>query len=388
MMEDESRRDADLLERMFVQDITVGNLHSPMVVWDALQALAWNTPPNLAVALRYAPAETDGFLMGDRQQSAIREEITTSVRQAFDHMLVNWHEADECILLCAVPFQPDKQQLTQRLDDWLEVTSLSVSLKLAMGVSSIVESPVLLTTAIRQARGAALAALRQNRRLCHSEDLDMESDRVPSPSAPAVEDVGLDREIAAVHRTLAALKGHESDTLEQRKREALYSLVQLLNKCREQGLPVDDELVGGTSLFHSLLKVNTPFKLSLWIEESGIAFLHRLSKLVAETPSHIVEKAIQYIVSHLHEDLSLESIAKQCSVSHYYLSHLFPKETGNTLTAFVRKSRMDKALWLLGSTDQSIADIAYQVGFQDPNYFSKTFRAYVGQSPSEFRRSL
>jgi AraC-like DNA-binding protein len=107
-----------------------------------------------------------------------------------------------------------------------------------------------------------------------------------------------------------------------------------------------------------------------------------------DTKPQMIQEAIQYITSHLNEDLELEKIAAHCLVSHYYLSHLFRKETGQTVTAFIKKSRIDKAKELLKRPDYSVADVAYSVGFQDPNYFSKSFRSYVGITPTEFRSKI
>lgn len=110
--------------------------------------------------------------------------------------------------------------------------------------------------------------------------------------------------------------------------------------------------------------------------------------LADQTKSLMIQKAMQYITNNLHEDLELEKIASHCLVSHYYLSHLFRKETGTTVTAFIKKARIDKAKELLRRQDYSVADVAYSVGYQDPNYFSKSFRTHVGMTPTEFRRKI
>ncbi len=106
------------------------------------------------------------------------------------------------------------------------------------------------------------------------------------------------------------------------------------------------------------------------------------------TKPQMIQEAIRYIMSHLNEDLELEKISAHCLVSHYYLSHLFRKEMGLTVTAFIKKSRIDKAKELLKLPDFSVADVAYSVGFQDPNYFSKSFRSHVGITPTEFRSKI
>lgn len=104
--------------------------------------------------------------------------------------------------------------------------------------------------------------------------------------------------------------------------------------------------------------------------------------------SPIVQTAIEFIQSHLAEELSLSSIARHCAVSPYHLSHLFRKEMDTTLTAYIKRARLEVAKQLLADRAISIAEAGYRAGFSDPNYFSKAFRSAYGMSPSEFRRSL
>ncbi|QQE79279.1 helix-turn-helix transcriptional regulator [Alicyclobacillus sp. SO9] len=375
----------DMLEQVFVHNITVGNLQSPMEFWSWMKALSWKAPPNLALSLRYEFPTDTGLWISDRQQYELRQELTQAVKSAWRSLLLNWHEQNECIILLSVSYELDKTQVEETAKKLLQTATVLQDAQLSIGTSPVIDTPALLTSAVRKARAAALYAAKQATKLAHSDDMELSSSDKPITAA---EEDNLETAIASVQRTLAAVQTRESEALDNRKREVLDSLVQLLNNCREQGLPADDELLHNTSLFQSLLEVNSPQKLSLWIETSGFTFLERVAELVDQTRSAVIEKSIQYIVSHLHEELSLENIARHCSVSHYYLSHLFRKETGSTVTAFVRKARMERALWLLGDSGQTVANIAYQVGFQDPNYFSKTFRTYFGKSPSEFRRLL
>ena len=65
------------------------------------------------------------------------------------------------------------------------------------------------------------------------------------------------------------------------------------------------------------------------------------------------------------------------------------KALSNTSTAiFMRKVRLEKGKKLLKRTDLSISEVAYAVGFNDPNWFSKTFKEEFNESPSEFRKQL
>ena len=88
----------------------------------------------------------------------------------------------------------------------------------------------------------------------------------------------------------------------------------------------------------------------------------------------IVDQAIDYIQSHLAENLTVETIAANAGYSPSYFSHVFHKETGVSPYHFVVKSRMDYAMQLLQTTRLSVQDIAFQVGFNSIANFCYAFR--------------
>ena len=86
-------------------------------------------------------------------------------------------------------------------------------------------------------------------------------------------------------------------------------------------------------------------------------------------------------------DLSLKRFANELFLNTSYLSSLFKKETGITLTDYVNQHRIDYAKRLLKSTALSIQTIASTVGISDIHYFTRLFRRIAGCSPREFRKS-
>ena len=97
----------------------------------------------------------------------------------------------------------------------------------------------------------------------------------------------------------------------------------------------------------------------------------------------IVDQAIEYIQSHLADDLTVEKIAANAGYSPSYFSHVFNRETGMSPYRFVVKSRMDSAMQLLQTTRLSIQEIAFQVGFNSVANFCYAFRREKGLSPHE-----
>lgn len=101
-----------------------------------------------------------------------------------------------------------------------------------------------------------------------------------------------------------------------------------------------------------------------------------------------IRDCVTYIDLHYNEDLTLKKMAEYLSINSSYLSTLFKKEVGKTVTEYVTQTRIKQALLLLNSTKQSIRDVASQCGFDDINYFSRVFKNYQGMSPSSYRKMI
>lgn len=101
--------------------------------------------------------------------------------------------------------------------------------------------------------------------------------------------------------------------------------------------------------------------------------------------SHLISKLLIYIDADLTADLSLSALAKLLNVNSSYLSALFKKELGSTLTEHVSKRRVTYAKFLLETTSLQIQTIAQHCGIPDVNYFTRTFKRYTGVTPKEYR---
>lgn len=104
--------------------------------------------------------------------------------------------------------------------------------------------------------------------------------------------------------------------------------------------------------------------------------------------SLLIRKVLTRIDYDLTADLSLKTQADLLNVNASYLSTLFKKETGTTLTDYVNKKRVDNAIFLLNSTNMQIQTIAQYCGIPDVNYFTKIFKKYISQTPKEYRESV
>lgn len=101
-----------------------------------------------------------------------------------------------------------------------------------------------------------------------------------------------------------------------------------------------------------------------------------------------VQKTIACIDSDLTANLSLSTLSQALNISSSYLSTIFKKETGQTLTDFINHRRVGRARHLLETTGLQIQTVAQHCGIADVHYFSKVFKRITGQTPKEYRKSL
>lgn len=100
----------------------------------------------------------------------------------------------------------------------------------------------------------------------------------------------------------------------------------------------------------------------------------------------LVNAAVAWIDAHLSDTaLSLESVAEAVAANPSYLSRVFKKETGLTVTDYINRQRIQAALPLLHAGTEMIYQIAYQVGYNNVEHFNRTFKKVTGHSPGYFR---
>lgn len=101
----------------------------------------------------------------------------------------------------------------------------------------------------------------------------------------------------------------------------------------------------------------------------------------------VVENIKVYIEEHFSEELTLTELAKRFFLSPSYVSDIFKRSTGCTITAYILKIRMEQAAKLLRSTNAGLVEVADRVGYGDYNYFCRLFKRTFHMSPNTYRRT-
>jgi AraC family transcriptional regulator len=99
-----------------------------------------------------------------------------------------------------------------------------------------------------------------------------------------------------------------------------------------------------------------------------------------------IQPALAYAASHLDEDVSLATLARQAGLSVFHLQRAFSTAAGETPKQFTLRLRLGRAAAMLLTRDDSVLDIALECGFQSHEVFCRAFRRRFGISPSVYRR--
>jgi len=104
--------------------------------------------------------------------------------------------------------------------------------------------------------------------------------------------------------------------------------------------------------------------------------------------NRIIKKVKEYISeNYSNANIKIETVCNLVYITPNYFSAIFKKATNETFTNYLTNVRLDRAKVLLKTTDLKNFEVASDVGFSDPNYFSYCFKKNVGMSPSQYKKS-
>ncbi len=135
----------------------------------------------------------------------------------------------------------------------------------------------------------------------------------------------------------------------------------------------------------SLLALNSLDEIQQWFLSKIGAACRDVVQSKEKQSSSSVERAKAYIAERYNKDISLDEVSKEVDISPYYFSKLFKEETGENFIEYLTGLRINKAKQLITGSDMSMKEICTEVGYSDPNYFSRIFKKNVGVTPTEYK---
>ena len=166
----------------------------------------------------------------------------------------------------------------------------------------------------------------------------------------------------------------------------LLELVVMISRAAVEAGAVQSEVLGLNFRFLTeLAEISDDEDLAAWLRKMLEHVISTIEKQENFTPPLLIGKALDFMRSNLHRDISRDETARHAGISPSHFSRLLKERTGRSFTELLRQCRVDLACDLLRTTDQSLAEIADACGFCDQSYFTRVFQDVKGVTPKPFR---
>ncbi len=174
-------------------------------------------------------------------------------------------------------------------------------------------------------------------------------------------------------------------------RNEIYHLVAnctiITRKCIAAGMPQEDAYSLSDMFIRRADRCKSVEEVRAVNDEMAMEFAGRMKRIKARTVTPAVRKTISYISDNLHTRLTAGDIAGKMGYNRSYLAVLFRRDTGQTISDFVLRLRIETAKSLI-SGGVALSEVSGLVGFSSQSHFCRRFREVTGITPGEFRNNV
>ncbi|MCH5325146.1 MAG: AraC family transcriptional regulator [Eubacterium sp.] len=176
------------------------------------------------------------------------------------------------------------------------------------------------------------------------------------------------------------------DPLRNLKYHLIITVAFITRYCIEGGMEMEHAYNLSDAYIQQIDRCQTEKDIHAIHREMVEDYAHRMHVIVREKLfSKPVVQCVDYIYNHLHYKITLKELAKTTGLSESYLSKLFRKEMGVTLSQYISQKRVEAAENLLKYSDFSCVEISDYLCFSSESYFIQVFKAYTKMTPREYR---
>lgn len=179
-----------------------------------------------------------------------------------------------------------------------------------------------------------------------------------------------------------------ADQLRQLKNTFIVTATLVSRAAIQGGLSAEDALTLSDGFIRQVELLNTQSAIFNLQYNMVLEYTEQVEKIRrGSKPTKLVLEVANYVQHHLSEPINTEVMAREFYLSRTHFSARFKKETGETLTAFILREKMEEAMRLLRYTDKSSAAIGAYLGYSSQGHFARVFKQYTGKTPMEYRES-
>lgn len=226
------------------------------------------------------------------------------------------------------------------------------------------------------------------------QERDNEHARVSYDKEIAFYDLISGGEVEALRELLIGMKNSKGrvgvlsdNELQSRKYHAVVMTALVSRFCIEAGMDIITSYSLSDIFIRKIDKATTAAEVDNLNDIIAMNYCTRMRDIVKKNviSRHVVQ-SIDYIRSHIQDNLTVESIAYSMSLNPSYLSKLFKQEMGMTISRYIRDKKIEIACNMLRHLDESSLNIANYLGFSSQSHFIQVFKKEKGVTPEEYRK--
>lgn len=189
--------------------------------------------------------------------------------------------------------------------------------------------------------------------------------------------------IAAFSKVSDKLQHLQGLSYEKMRNFLIEYMVMVHKKAMETEVS-EDSCLKYDDYIQEMLYIDNVENLTVWCMNRIKYITRKIQTGKSEKGNCIIDKAQNYIKEHFQEEITLEELSRSLNISPQYFSRLFKEETGYNFIEYLTYIRIEHSKQLMHSTDMTIKEICFSVGYGDPNYFSRLFKKNTGLSPTTY----
>ena len=166
-------------------------------------------------------------------------------------------------------------------------------------------------------------------------------------------------------------------------RGQLYEILMLLNRTAAETVAVEPTYF----LYGKLSQMEEPEKVKRYATRFVQDLIDRLIMKEDETGDWWIQVAQEMIHKGYTKEITLEDVARRVGFSTYYFSRLFKQKFEISFVDYLTSLRLQKAKILLRQPSATVKEVSYQVGYSEPNYFTRVFKKETGLTPSAYQKN-
>ncbi|MNJ49717.1 HTH-type transcriptional activator Btr [compost metagenome] len=183
-------------------------------------------------------------------------------------------------------------------------------------------------------------------------------------------------------RIMDALLTPEPESFSYAQAFGMSLLSELIRNLKWRNKPQDDANI---LMWRQMLDCGSADQIAALLTDYVEHYMRTEKKAHLHQQHHLVQNISQFIRERLHENWTVKQLANHFNLNASYLSVLFKKETGKSISEFVQETRIQRAKELLQDPSIKVYEVAERVGIQTTAYFAYLFKKLVGSTPQDYR---